>query len=180
VIHLGASRALVIAVRDERISDEPVDKRERRRPALGQIAGYMLDTIFMDGLYSDLQRITRINLLLEQIDAEQRRGVTAKLRRVETLLILPSRDIRLIAEEYAHQLPRAVRTLLKGVGAYGKGGGQLVSYLLFEKGFTKALIELGYGDAMDRKQHILSLLRGEPMPALDAPADIAGDIAGNL
>ena len=180
VIHLGASRALVIAVRDERISNEPVDNRERRRPALGQIAGYMLDTIFMDGLYGDLERITRINLLLEQLAADKRIGATAKLRRVETLLILPSRDIRLIAEEHAHQLPRAVRALLRGVGAYGKGGGQLVSYLLFEEGFTKALIKLGYDDAMDRSQHILSLLAGEPMPALDAPADVAGDIAGNL
>jgi NTE family protein len=177
-IHLGSSRALVIAVRDERKQDEPVDNPDRRQPALGQIAGYMLDTIFMDGLYSDLERITRINLLLEQVAAEERRGATAKLRRVETLLILPSRDIRLIAEEYAHQLPRAVRALLRGVGAYGKGGGQLVSYLLFEKGFTEALIKLGHDDAMARKEHILSLLAGEPMPALDAPAEVAGDISG--
>jgi NTE family protein len=177
-IHLGSSRALVIAVRDERVRDESEVRPERRRPALGQIAGYMLDTIFMDGLYSDLERITRINLLLEQIDAAQRHGSIAKLRRVETLLILPSRDIREIAEEYAHQLPRAVRTLLRGVGAYGKGAGQLVSYLLFESGFTTALLKLGYEDAMDRKEHILSLLAGEPMPALDAPGDIADDISG--
>jgi NTE family protein len=177
-IHLGSSRMLVIAVRDEKVSQEPEDRPERRRPALGEIAGYMLDTIFMDGLYADLERVTRINLLLEQIRSDVGESTASNLRRVETLLILPSRDIRDIAAEYAHQLPRAVRTLLRGVGAYGKGGRQLISYLLFEKGFTRALIRLGYKDAMDRKTHILSLLAGEPMPALDAPSEVAGDISG--
>ena len=34
-------------------------------PSFAQIAGYMLDTLFMDGLYSDLERITRINEMLD-------------------------------------------------------------------------------------------------------------------
>lgn len=177
-IHLGASRLLVIAVRDEQGSSPDKANGSDRNPSVGEIAGYLLDTLFMDGLYSDLERVTRINLLLELIEPERLSGPVAQLSRVETLLMLPSEDIRDIAEEYAHELPRPVRLLLKGAGAYGKGGRQLISYLLFEKGFTRALIRLGFKDAMERRDHILALLRGEPMEAMDAPAEVAGDLSG--
>jgi NTE family protein len=179
-IHLGATRLLVIAVRDEHGYQPSTVHGPDRQPSLGEIAGYLLDTLFMDGLYSDLERVTRINLLLERIDPERLTGPVAGLNRVETLLMLPSRDIREVAEEHAHELPRPVRLLLKGIGAYGKGGRQLISYLLFERGFTRALIRLGYQDAMAREAHIMALIRGEPMEALDAPVDVAGDLSGGV
>ena len=177
-IHLGATRLLVIAVRDEHGYQPGIAHGLDRQPSLGETAGYLLDTLFMDGLYSDLERVTRINLLLERIDPARLTGPVAGLSRVETLLMLPSRDIGELAEEHAHELPRPVRVLLKGIGAYGKGGRQLISYLLFERGFTRALIQLGFKDAMERRDHILALLRGEPMEALDAPLDVAGDLSG--
>ena len=177
-IHLGATRLLVIAVRDEHGYRATVPNGDGRQPSLGEIAGYLLDTLFMDGLYSDLERVTRINLLLERIEPGRLTGPVAQLSRVETLLMLPSRDIREVAEEHAHELPRPVRLLLRGIGAYGKGGRQLISYLLFERGFTQALIRLGYDDAMARRDHIMALIRGEPMEALDAPSAVVGDLAG--
>ena len=63
-------------------------------------------------------------------------------------------------------MPLAVRMLLRGLGAHGAGGGQLMSYLLFERGFARALIELGFRDAMAHKEQVLALLRGDPMPAI--------------
>jgi NTE family protein len=179
-IHLGATRLLVIAARDEHGYRATVPNGNGRQPSLGEIAGYMLDTLFMDGLYSDLERVTRINLLLEQVDPARLSGPVSQLSRVETLLMLPSRDIREVAEEHAHELPRPVRLLLRGIGAYGKGGRQLISYLLFERGFTRALIQLGYEDAMAREDHIMALIRGEPMEALDAPSAVAGDLSGGI
>jgi NTE family protein len=137
----------------------------------------MLDTLFMDGLYSDLERVTRINLLLDHIGAETPDGA---IRRVETLVILPSRDLREIALEYADEMPLSVRLLLRGLGAYGKGGGQLLSYLLFERGYTQALIRLGYEDAMEQADGIASFLRGEPAPAIDAPNSVAADLSGQF
>lgn len=177
-LHLGARRLLVIGVRDERTHGPISGDLAVDEPSLGHLAGYILDTLFMDNLYSDLERLTRINQLVENVPKERLSGSLTGLHRAETLLILPSRDIRALALEYADELPRPVRLLLRGVGASGKGGGQLLSYLLFERGFTRALIRLGFEDAVARREHIMALLRGEPMPAIDAPDEVIDDLSG--
>jgi NTE family protein len=177
-LHLGARRLLVIGVRDELTHAPIAGDLAVDEPSLGHLAGYILDTLFMDNLYSDLERLTRINQLVEKVPEGRLAGSLEGLHKAETLLILPSRDIRELALEYADELPRPVRLLLRGLGASGKGGGQLLSYLLFERGFTRALIRLGFEDAIARREHIMALLRGAPMPAIDAPAEVMGDLSG--
>ena len=39
-----------------------------------------------------------------------------------------------------------------------RSGANLVSYLLFDKDFCRALIDLGYQDALKQKQEILNFL----------------------
>ncbi|MEM8549020.1 MAG: patatin-like phospholipase family protein, partial [Pseudomonadota bacterium] len=63
-VHLGADRILVIGVRDERADRSAAPVGEDYYPSFGRIAGYVLDTLFLDGLYSDLERLTRINQML--------------------------------------------------------------------------------------------------------------------
>jgi NTE family protein len=177
-LRLGARRLLVVGVRDECPDAAAPPGTFDSRPNLGQIAGYMLDTLFMDGLYSDLERVTRINMLLDRVGEGRRIDGMPDLKRVETLLVLPSQDLRDVATDHARELPLGVRLLLRGFGAHGPGGGQLLSYLLFERGFTRALIQLGYEDAMSRRAHVMALLGGEPMPAIDAPEPVAADLSG--
>ena len=167
-------------MRDERSWEAPAATRHDARPTLGHIAGYMLDTLFMDGLYNDLERVTRINMLLDAAAGGRRPGPLAGLGRVETLVVLPGEDLREMAARFAGEMPLTVRLLLRGLGAYGRGGGQLISYLLFERGFTGALIDLGFEDAMARRDHILALFRGDPMPAIDAPERVAADLSGQF
>ena len=66
-------------------------------------------------------------------------------------MISPSEHLDYIAARHARALPWSVRSLLRGVGAMNRQGGALTSYLLFEQPFTRALIDLGYKDTMDRK-----------------------------
>ncbi len=177
-LRLGARRLLVVGVRDESPAVAPPPGTFDSRPNLGQIAGYMLDTLFMDGLYSDLERVTRINMLLDCLGESRQITGMPDLRRVETLVVLPSLDLREVANDHSDEMPLGVRLLLRGLGAYGPRGAQLLSYLLFERGFTRALIQLGYEDAMSRRHHIMALLQGDPMPAIDAPASVAADLSG--
>jgi len=171
-IHLGADRLLVIGVRDERPDPEPVAGGTPDVPTFAHLGGYMLDTLFMDGLYTDLERLARINRILAQLGPARLTGALAELRPIHTLVIVPKQDMRSVAARFAHELPRPVRLLLRGLGASSKSGMQLVSYLLFESGFTRALIEMGYRDALEMEDELRAFLFDEPMDTLYAPAHL--------
>jgi NTE family protein len=51
-----------------------------------------------------------------------------------------------------------------------RNGSNLASYLLFEAPFTRALMELGYGDTMSRRDEMLAFLRRGAEGATSAPA----------
>ena len=155
-LHLGANRLLVIGNHMHR--QEPQRTRESRPPTIGQIAGHVLDSIFLDSLDSDIERLKRINDTVNLIPEKQRDKHSFPLRHIETLVISPSQDIGELAEEYTDQLPRSIRLLLRGIGAYRSDGSDLISYLLFERAYTRRLIELGYHDTMEKKHELLQFL----------------------
>jgi NTE family protein len=160
-------------VRDERPDAEPPVGAKPERPTFAHLAGYMLDTLFLDGLYTDLERLSRTNRILEQLGGSAKlAGPLASLRPLHTLVIVPRQDLRSLAAEHVHELPRGVRVLLRGLGARSNSGMQLVSYLLFESGFTQALIDMGYRDAMEMEDELRAFLYDEPMATLYAPAHL--------
>jgi len=158
-MHLGASRVLVIST----ISH--ADKQQREQidayPTLAQIAGHTLDSIFLDSLEVDLERIRRINQTLKVVPEGARRQIN--LRHVDVLVISPSQEIEKIAERYIHGMPWTIRFLMSLIGVVRRGGGaNLLSYLLSEKNFCRALIDMGYRDALARKEEILAFLNPPP------------------
>lgn len=175
VVHLGADRILVIGIRDETGEKEPTELGPP--PSFAQIAGYMLDTLFMDGLYSDLERITRINELVDSVPPNQRGGTMAKVRPIDTMLIVPSEDLREIAYRHRQELPFAIRALLRGIGGKSPGENKLLSFLLFERAYTRELIDLGYRDAMKVKDELVEFVTGAEVPRLFAPDWIKRDLS---
>jgi NTE family protein len=176
-IHLGADRILVIGVRDETADEPPTPGQPQSSPSFAQIAGYMLDTLFMDGLYSDLERMTRINQLIDAVKPEHRSGSTASMRPIDTMLVVPSKDLRQIAHEHKQQLPFALRALLRGIAGKKPGENRLLSFLLFEKSYTRELIDLGYNDAMKVKDQLRDFVSGADVPRLFAPDWIQRDLS---
>jgi NTE family protein len=175
-VHLGADRMLVVSVRDEQPDPEPPEQGDPPFPSLAHLGGYMLDALFLDGLSTDLERLTRVNRILEQAGHRPLSGPLANLRPLHVHVVLPSEDIRSIAARHAHELPRPLRLLLRGLGAMKRDGMQLVSYLLFESGFTRELIDLGYRDAMKDRDRLEAFLLDEPIPALYAPEHLRRDL----
>jgi NTE family protein len=156
-IHLGAERLFVIGLRPEPATVEARANGEEY-PPLAQIAGHVLNSIFLDSLEADLERLERINRTIRLIPPAQRQQAEFGLREVQALVIAPSQDPERIAARHAHYLPRTVRFLLHGAGVRQRHGANLVSYLLFEAPYCRELMALGYADAMMRRQEIVDFL----------------------
>ena len=76
------------------------------------------------------------------------------LRRIPALLLRPSRDLGLLAADEYDKFPTTLRHLLRGIGATGGSGWDLLSYLAFQPGYVGKLIELGHSDTLERRAEI--------------------------
>jgi NTE family protein len=167
-IHLGADRLLIIGVRARRAAGVTVSRVHTVMPTPGEIFGYMLDTLFTDQIYGDLEQLERINTLVHS--APQ---ATRGERPIETLMLAPSVDPREIAARHVRQMPRGLRALLRVIGGRDVSSYQLASYLMFEAGYTRALIELGYRDAMEARLPLTAFMSGEKLPQVMTAAGVA-------
>ena len=155
-LHLGADRVLVVGMGHGGDNEESRTHKIDSYPSLAQIAGHALDSIFLDGMEIDLERLRRINNIVSAIPDELRDSVS--LRHVDALVISPSQPLEKIAERYLKGLPWTIRILMRTLGVMRRNGANLVSYLLFDQSYCRALIELGYQDAVKRKEEIMEFL----------------------
>ena len=166
-LHLGAERVLVIGVR-KTVDTQPERLRVDSYPTLAQIGGHIMGSIFLDSLDVDLERLQRINNTLRLIPEEKLKDNNMPLRKVESMVISPSVEINKIAELHAHTLPHTIRLFYRAIGALRRDGAALLSYVLFEEPFCRALIELGYEDTMPRRSQILQFIGTEAKSRTDA------------
>jgi NTE family protein len=163
-IHLGADRIVAISVRHLRAPAETAraeaDATEDVLP-ISEIAGVLLNAVFLDSLDSDLERLVRINKTIGLIPRDRLSRVDLDLRPIPALVLRPSQDLgKLAADEY-HRFPSMLRYLLKGIGATGHAGEDLLSYLAFEPIYVQRLMDLGYADTLARRAEIEEFFFGE-------------------
>jgi NTE family protein len=107
----------------------------------------------------DLERLERINTTVGALTDAQREAAGIALKPIETLVIAPSQRLDYLAARHRNTLPRSLRLVLRGIGAMRKNGSVLLSYLLFERAYTRSLMQLGYTDAMSRRSELARFLR---------------------
>ena len=158
-LHLGAKRILVIGAAwssgdATRGRPEDAAKGRSRPPSAAHVGSHALASIFADALGTDLERVQLINVAARLIPAERLASSPIPLRDVDLLVITPSQPLETLALEHLDALPPTLRMVLGRIGGTRAEGAGLLSYLLFEGGYCKALIALGYRDAQQRKAEL--------------------------
>jgi NTE family protein len=158
-LHLGANRILVIGAAwssgdASRGRPEFESKRRSRPPSAAQIGSHALASIFADAMGTDLERVELINVAARLIPSERLASSPIPLRDVDLLVLTPSQPLEALALEHLGALPPTLRMVLGRIGGTRAEGAGLLSYLLFEAGYCKALIALGYRDAQERKAEL--------------------------
>jgi len=158
-LHLGAEKVLILGLDHAPEEQNYICYDKSHHPTIADIAGHVLDSVFIDSLDSDLERLQRINKTLDNIPEHLLEQVDLNLKSVETLVIAPSKDLGILAIESAHELPSSTRFFLKRLGVNNEKGANILSYLLFEQGYCKNLIKLGYQDALNKESEIRHFFR---------------------
>ena len=155
-IHLGASKIIAIGIR-------PVQEAEALMPdpalvpqalKLSDVVGAVLNAVFLESLDGDIERVQRINGTLALMDAERRAKLEHPLREIPLLVLRPTRDLGEMAGEELQRMPRLIKYFMRGLGAEGGRGSDLLSYLAFQPSYINRLIKLGMEDTMARASEI--------------------------
>jgi NTE family protein len=148
-IHLGADKIISIGIRYPHNQNRMKDMAFSPfgNPSIGQIVGVLLNSIFLDSLEADVERLGAMNNLVAS-------GQNSHLKEIPILMIRPSRDLGKMTTRLNKELPGSLRYLLKGIGVSESEGLDLLSYLAFDESYTNPLMELGYEDARALRQDI--------------------------
>jgi NTE family protein len=83
-----------------------------------------------------------VNELLDRMPAQDRSG----LRKVEIMVIRPSRDLGRLAGEFEAKLPTLFKYATRGLGTTETRSPDVLSYILFQPDYIRVLLEIGEAD----------------------------------
>jgi NTE family protein len=127
-----------------------------------------MSSIFLDSLATDIELLQRINATVSLVDQDKLAASQIKLQRVEVFVACPDTPLEGQAHRHVVNLPATIRFLMRSIGAMRKGGSVLASYLLFDKQYCRALIEMGYADTIARRAEVSVFFdpNASPIPAI--------------
>ena len=121
---------------------------------LADIAGVMFNSLFLDAIEFDYERLQRINKTVDMLSSEARKSLPNNLKKIPTLLIQPSVDLGELARDQFDRFPKMLRYLLNGIGATEARGADLVSYIAFDQAYTRKLVDIGLKDVRARSDEV--------------------------
>jgi NTE family protein len=116
----------------------------------------VLNSLFLEHSRGDALRVERINKLIEFVPQPERLG----MRRIEQMVLYPSTDLGELADRYEARLPWTLRFLMRGLGTGDARGNELLSLLMFQPDYLRALIDVGRLDAAARGDEIAAFVGG--------------------
>jgi NTE family protein len=152
-LHLGAERVFVVGTA-KLVKDIPERTHGDNYPSLAQIAGHAMASIFLDTLAVDIELLQRVNSTLTVVDHHKLKNSGMNLHHVDVCVACPHEPLEKLAFEHVGDLPWTIRFLMRTIGAMRKGGATLASYMLFDKQYCQALIEMGYQDILNRRDEM--------------------------
>lgn len=156
-LHLGADRVMAISTRFGGSRGGSDEAAVTGYPPPAQVAGVLLNSIFLDLLDQDMHRLERLNRLLEKLPAEEREG----LRPIHLLAMRPSTDLGRLAGDYEPQLPWSFRFLTRGLGTRETASPDALSLVLFQPDYIRRLMDQGEADAEARAEEIERFLSAD-------------------
>lgn len=175
-IRLGADRLLLVSLRHVAPpSPELTIEHEHSYPKPLFLIGKALNALLLDHTEYDLQRMQRINAILDAgrsafgpsfdsvVNTQLMSTRDAPLRRIYPVHIRPSQDIGALASEFvtSGKLKVEGRIARKLIQRLAEGESprenDLLSYLLFDGDYAAQLIELGRADAARKENELAEL-----------------------
>ena len=157
-LHLGARRMIAVSTQYTGRRAGALSQAAHDYPAPATIIGLLLDSVFLDNLDYDALTIQRVNALLEAHPSPQETG----FHPVKLLLIRPSQDLGVIANEFESELPRTFRFATRGLGTRETRRADMLATLMFQPGYIRRMIAIGEQDGDRRHDEVAAFLRPEP------------------
>lgn len=145
-IRFQVEKVLIIGTRQPAVFQDP-ELYRHGEIGLANILGGMLNGLFLDNLDRDIEMVNRMNDIAKLLSMWKKRH--SPWRPIETFYLRPSFDIAAAAQAHYNSMPVLLKMLLNSMGAKHHSG-DLLSFLLFEPGFTRELINFGYQDTLEK------------------------------
>ncbi len=159
-IYLGARQILAVSTHHRKSLQEATIPVCIGYPPPAQIAGTLMNSIFLDALDQDVRTLERTNQLLLQIPQEQH----GDRHVVHHFVIRPSKDLGELAGGFEPQLPYMFRYLFRGIGSHETSSPDWLSMVLFDPNYLARLIKLGERDADRQGEELMAFINAGDMP----------------
>ncbi|MFO0567367.1 MAG: patatin-like phospholipase family protein [Polyangiaceae bacterium] len=191
-IRLGATHVLVVGTSRLVRGVGHITAGRKESPSATVLLGKIMNALLLDHLDNDLGFVNLLNDLMQSGEAGFGSDFIPRLneaalmrgghsfRPIETLVVRPTEGIGELAGAFmrAGKLragPVVTKQLLKLLDVGGIDDADLASYLLFDGGFARRLVDLGRSDAHARRAEILDFLGSAED---DAPVEGGGSGGG--
>jgi len=184
-VRLGANRVLVIGLSHGIRPSVTEALAQQRTAGFGNpmfLFGKVLNALMLSPLDADIARLNFINDIidnathvygpdfLEQVNAVGAERGSRPLKKILDLTIRPSTDLGLMAgrlvagEDGDLELGTFHRLFMRAFSSEADAQeADLLSYLLFDRNFTRPLADLGHADAKAREQELIRFFSDDPI-----------------